>query len=152
MTADHDEVVGFDDGLALAVDEGAGGEVVDVVDGAHHAHRGAGVPDPGGGARRDAVLGVQDVELARERAETCFERVDGGEHAFLEGGERGRCVDERHRRGDRPEESALGIAEGDDSHVHAAAHHGLGERERMNDAAAWFGRVAHERDPRHGLP
>ena len=104
VLAHHYQLVRLLDGLALTVDEGRGGEVVDVMHRPHHSHAGAGVPHPGGGACGDAVLGVEDVHLVGDLRQPGLEVVDRGEHPLLQGVGRRGGRNERVRRAHGSEE------------------------------------------------
>ena len=146
ILADHDELVRLLDGLALTVDQGRRGEVVHVMDGANHPHPGPGVTDPGGGSGRDAVLGMKDVHLVRDLAQSPLQGIDGVEHPFFQGGGRFRRRDQHVGRPHGPKEARRGVAERDDADRHSGVDHGLGERQGVHDTAAWLCRVADQRD------
>ena len=106
---------------ALAVDQRLGGEVVDVVHGAHHRDRQAGVADPAGGPGRDAVLGVEDRRQSpAELGEAGGQGVDGVEDRARRGcRRRRRAAKVRHGTPHLAGEAGAGWPEGDDLDVDA---------------------------------
>ena len=134
VLADDQHDVRLEDRAALAVDERRRGEVVDVVHGADHRDRGARVAHPGGGAGRDAVLGVQRCRTRRRPRQPGGQRVDRGEDPLASrrpvrgAGPTGRDLD-------RPVEALARVAERDDVDRRRRMQR-LGERQRVHDAAA----------------
>jgi hypothetical protein len=85
VLADNQDPVRVENRQALTVDQGRRGEVVDVVHGAQDRDAGP-RPHPHGGPRRDAVLGVHEIEAAGHPPQAGGQGVDRLEHALLEGG------------------------------------------------------------------
>ena len=141
VLAHDDQLVGLLDGLPLTLDQRRSGEVVDVVDGADDAYAGAGVSHPSGRACGDAVLGVEDVHLARDLGQPGLEVVYRCEHSLLQGvcGRRRRHQD--GGRSHRPEEALVRIAERHDANVHGLINHRLGKRQGVHHTATWLGRI-----------
>ena len=141
VLAHDDQLVGLLDCLALTLDQGSSGEVVDVVDGADDADAGAGVSHPSGRTCRDAVLGVEDVHVAGDLGQPRLEVIYRREHSLLQGVCRWRRRDQDVRRSHGPEEALVGIAERHDANVHRLIHHRVSERQRVHHSAAWLGRI-----------
>src|SRR5262245_7226562 len=117
VMAHDDQIVGLLDRLALTLDQRGRREVVHVMHRAHDAYRRSGVADPGGGARRDAVLGVEDVDVLGQLGQPGLEVVDRIEDPLLQRWRPWRGGDERVRRADRPEEALTLRRQGDDAYV-----------------------------------
>jgi hypothetical protein len=103
MIADHDEVVGLVDCMALAVDERLSGEIVDVMHRPDDLQGRACIPDAARSSGCDAVLGMQNREL-----------VDEWEHAVFEGADVWGSGDDGLRHLGGPKETDVGIAQRND--------------------------------------
>ncbi len=134
--------------MALTVDQGLCGEIVDVVNRAQERKAGTGIADAGCRAGRDAILAVNDVEVVRHLAQSCGHRIDPAEHPLFQAVLPGRRFDDPHRDADVPEESGAGLAHGDDGDSGACRLQGLGKFERMHDAAARLHRIGGQGDTR----
>jgi len=145
VIAGHEQPVGFDDRLALAVDERLGCEVVDVMDGPHDGDRRAGVAEPHGRARGDAVLRMQDVEVVGQCGQSTLECVDRVGHPLFQRVGPRRCGDKVARRPHVPEER---VAECDHRHGRPACTERLGERQGVHHAAPRLGGVRDQCDAR----
>ena len=149
--AAHDQHdVGLLDRADLAVDQRGAGEVVDVVHGAHDRDGRALVAQRGSRPRGDAVLRVEDVELADEGTQAGRERVARGEHALVERGGGGRWGDDHVRDADRAEEPVPRVVAGadrDDRDVLALRLQRLGQRQRVHHPTARSRRVGEQREP-----
>ncbi|CAB5041066.1 unannotated protein [freshwater metagenome] len=143
----HDQdVVGVDDRLTLAVDEGLGREVVDVVHGADDGDGHPFIPDARRGTSRDAVLRVHEVELAGDSSQTLGHRIDRGKDLVVQGRSGVVHGDQGEGHLGATEELAVGWAEGDKVYVHPQLEQCLGKAQGVDYAAAGLCRVREDRE------
>src|SRR4029450_13801786 len=97
------------------------------------------IPDPRCCPCGDAVLGVEDVVRARGLPQRVSQSVDGGEAPLLERRQPRWRGNDRVGNGDVGEPARVRVAERHDLDVLANLLEGLGEAERVHDAASWTG-------------
>ena len=118
----------------MTVHQDLAGEIVDVVHGAHHRHVRTAVTNARRRPRGNAVLGVQQRGV--EPGQRDSEPVDAAGDLVLQRAVAGRSGDDRHRCGDRPEETGGRVAKRKHVHNRAGGVQRLGERERVHHSAA----------------